>query len=151
MPCSDDHGAMRPNEETLYCHGDKHDGDYVIEPHIEPHRGTSPLHARQKRAARELSIVGHAVVACKSCRRTASCSIDGEPLCAACEQPYTSLRLALLTEDFDNMKMGTSCPLSPLHQMALSNSLSNSLAASCYASPRTSRETSPTALRATGS
>ena len=67
------------------------------------------------------------------------------------EQALPALRLALLTEDFDNMKMGISCPLSPLHQMALSNRLSNSLAASCYASPRTSRETSPTALRATGS
>jgi hypothetical protein len=92
--------------------------------------------------------------ACCDCRRPLSRHTIqlGDPLCTACDRrrAHHIHGLALLKEDFETNKMDASCPLSPLHQHALSNSLSSSLTASLMGSPRSFRSLSSPSSRAAG-
>ena len=92
--------------------------------------------------------------ACSDCRRPLSRHTIqlGDPLCTACDRRRADHihGLALLKEDFETNKMDASCPLSPLHQHALSNSLSSSLTASLMGSPRSFRSLSSPSSRAAG-
>ena len=93
--------------------------------------------------------------ACCDCRRPLSRHTIqlGDPLCTACDYRRRADHihgLALLKEDFETNKMDASCPLSPLHQHALSNSLSSSLTASLMGSPRSFRSLSSPSSRAAG-
>lgn len=113
-------------EDMPCCYDDeKYDGDFFVIDCLSPPAIRRCMHPYSSKVSGR-----HAVPLCKLCLRPASCSRDGESLCAACEQSYTSIRLASLLRNFQTTKMGASCPLSELHQLALSNSLSNNLVAS---------------------